>query len=329
MAMLRDIDGKARSLLFFGLTLQAAVVFGLAALFGGRDEPRQEASVHEPWDVPLQAVSVNKVAEVEQLFSRLSYTWPLPAGSLVPRIAIDPLPADYQDDMEVSRKKALFFRAMLPLALAENGEIRNQRAFVKRMQSAAGATPDPGAEARLRLLFGQYRVEMTADLPASIDRLLQRMDEIPPALLLAQAANESAWGTSRFARQANNLFGQWTWRDGEGIIPLERPEGETYAVRKFPSLRASVRDYIHNLNIGHAYEGLRALRSHMRQTGQSLDAMQLAAGLTRYSERGEAYVEEIRRIIRGNLLEVLAQVELAPRPDLAVIDGALARSTGG
>ncbi len=329
MAILSGLDRKSRCLLFAGVTLQAAAVLGLSILFGSREVPRQAPS-HEPWDVSLQEVRFNKVAEVEQLFARLSYHWPLSEGSLVPRIAVDPLPEDYQPDLEVSRKKALFFRAMLPLALAENGEIRKQREFVKRVASAAGAPLDPVAFDRLRLLFGQYRVEMTADHAASIEALLQRMDEIPPALLLAQAANESAWGTSRFVRLANNLFGQWTWRDGHGIIPLERPEGESYAIRKFPSLRASVRDYIHNLNIGHAYEELRALRSHMRQAGLPLDAMALAAGLTRYSQRGEAYVEEIRSIIRSNRLEVLAEVGLAPvGGHVAVIDEVPARSTDG
>ncbi len=118
--------------------------------------------------------------------------------------------------------------------------------------------------------------------------------------MLAQAANESAWGTSRFTRVANNLFGQWTWQAAHGIVPASRPEGERYLVRKFPSLRDSVRDYLYNLNVGHAYEGLRRLRHEMRRRGQPLDAAILAAGLSRYSGRGAAYVEEIRRIIRGN-----------------------------
>ncbi len=331
MAVLANLDRKTRYSLLAGLALQAAAVIGLISFFGAREGtgPRQESGP-DSWNVALQSVRFDSVEEVERLFARLSYHWPLAEGSLVPRIAIDPLPGDYQPDLEVSRKKALFFRAMLPLALAENGEIRKQREFVKRVRDRAGAPLDARSRERLRLLFGQYRVEMTEDLTAAIDALLQRMDEIPPALLLAQAANESAWGTSRFARLANNLFGQWTWRDGQGIVPLERPEGESYAVRKFPSLRASVRDYIHNLNIGHAYEELRALRSRQRQAGQPLDALALAAGLTRYSQRGEAYVDEIRSIIRGNRLEVLADVGLAPPgAQVAVSGGDPVRSTGG
>ncbi len=122
---------------------------------------------------------------------------------------------------------------------------------------------------------------------------------------MAQAANESAWGTSRFAQQGNNLFGIWLFGEGAGLVPEQRPEGATYRVRVFGSLSASVAGYMHNLNRGHAYGKLRRLRARMRRTHQPLDGEVLAQGLLRYSERGAAYVAEIQAMIRHNQLRAV------------------------
>ncbi len=145
--------------------------------------------------------------------------------------------------------------------------------------------------------------------------LARRLDEVPAALVLAQAANESAWGSSRFAREGKNLFGEWTYKNGEGLIPDERAEGENHAVRIFPTLRASVQSYFNNINSGRAYEALRVMREELRNDSRSLDALKLATGLSRYSERGEAYVEEIKKMIRSNRLSSLGEVSLNVESD--------------
>src|SRR5690606_13043522 len=121
----------------------------------------------------------------------------------------------------------------------------------------------------------------------------------------------SGWGRSRFAREANNLFGMWTWDERQGIRPKERAKNARYFVRVFDSLRASVGNYLHTINIGPAYEELRELRAGQRARGEPLDALALAAGLGNYSARGEKYVEEIRAIIKYNGLHELPPLRLA------------------
>jgi len=124
---------------------------------------------------------------------------------------------------------------------------------------------------------------------------------------LAQAAIESGWGTSRFALQGNSLFGQWTWVEGNGIAPTERAEGATHSVKAFDSLRASVRDYLLNLNTNKAYEHLRDLRQQLRDQGREPDAHIMAAGLSKYSQRGDHYVDEVRAIINSaDLAQIMA-----------------------
>ena len=126
---------------------------------------------------------------------------------------------------------------------------------------------------------------------------------IPNSLALVQAANESAWGTSRFARDANNYFGQWCFTRGCGLIPANRIEGAHHEVQRFSSPKESVASYLNNLNTHNAYAQLRSIRSNAVKNGEPITGYLLAAGLGKYSERGEAYIEEIRTMIRVNHLE--------------------------
>ncbi len=129
-------------------------------------------------------------------------------------------------------------------------------------------------------------------------RLIKRVDIIPPSLLIAQAANESGWGTSRFAKQANNYFGQWCYSRGCGLVPKQRGSHMRHEVKKFKDKEASVSSYIHNLNTNPAYTTLRDIRFKKRQSNKTPDGMSLANGLNRYSQRGQAYVVSIKSLIR-------------------------------
>lgn len=140
---------------------------------------------------------------------------------------------------------------------------------------------------------------------------MQRVDIIPPSLALAQAAKESGWGTSRFARNGNALFGQWTWDEDQGMEPKDRPEGTDHLVREFDTLLDSVEAYMLNLNRHRAYRELRSLRAGMRKRGEPIDGISLAGGLESYSELGMEYVERIRSMIDLNQLLALDNAELA------------------
>ena len=134
--------------------------------------------------------------------------------------------------------------------------------------------------------------------------LLMRVDTIPTSLALAQAANESAWGTSRFALEANNIFGQWCYDEGCGLVPSRRASSATHEVRSFKSIEHAVQAYFMNLNTHAEYQNFREMRSHMRTQQGNLDPMVLAYGLVGYAERGEHYVDEVQTIIQQNGLRI-------------------------
>ena len=138
------------------------------------------------------------------------------------------------------------------------------------------------------------------DRRAWLDELLFRVDVVPTSLVLAQAANESAWGTSRFTREGNNIFGQWCYTPGCGIVPRRRNQGAIHEVRSFGTLRDAIAAYFVNINTNENYQFFRELRRTMKLQQRDLDPLVLAFGLNRYSQRGRNYVDELQTIIVQN-----------------------------
>jgi Bax protein len=154
---------------------------------------------------------------------------------------------------------------------------------------------------KLTELAKKYRVKPEKlDTQASQEALLARVDIIPASLTLAQAANESAWGKSRFAREANNLFGIWTYDADKGLKPKKRDAGKKHYVRKFADVGESVRYYMHMLNSHPAYAELRKIRRQLRSENETLAGHQLAHGLTKYSAKGDEYIDLIQQLISQN-----------------------------
>ncbi len=204
---------------------------------------------------------------------------------------------------DVKTKKRRFFAFLRPLIRAENARLAEQRVLLLRLHRGFQADrPLSRADKRwLRGLCERYGVpttEVASD--ATFRRLLLRVDTVPMELALIQAANESAWGTSRFARRGNNLYGQWCFKKGCGIVPRRRSSGATHEVATFVSPIHSVRAYLRNLNAHPAYHRFRILRYAQRRKDQEPDGRTLALGLRKYSENGMAYVRTLRSMMAQN-----------------------------
>ena len=238
---------------------------------------------------------------------------PAPAAKHGPSAKTRPSATPAAADLSTDPHKQRFFDKLLPLVTRENERLLGTRRELAELQ-AARARGVRLQEARLtwlRKLADDYRVEGITGTDALVEALLERVDVVPAGLALAQAANESAWGKSRFAREGNNLFGTWTYDEDNGIKPKRRATGKTHLVRSYDSLEASLRDYMQNLNSHPAYQPFRERRAAQRADRQPLSALHLAAGLTAYAENGEEYVKLIQSMIRSNKLEHIAQLQVA------------------
>lgn len=190
---------------------------------------------------------------------------------------------------------------MKPLIERANAEVSAQRQRLLRLYAQRDRIDDDSI-AWLKRLAEDYGLP-TFDPKNDADwqHLLRRVDTVPVSLALAQAANESAWGTSRFAREGNNYFGIWCFRPGCGIPPAHPQKGKGYyAVKRFDNAYEAVRYYIHLINTGRAFKRLRQLRAQLREAEKPLTGQALAPALKHYSQRGDAYPRELDAMIRHN-----------------------------
>ena len=228
--------------------------------------------------------------------------------------------------LPVSDKKEAFYRFLLPLVLHANNMVMKRRAELETglEKLEAGGVLNDAALADVQEFAVLLRVrskDAAAGIPASgeeteavIEALLDKLDIIPAGLALGQAAYESGYGTSRFAAEGNALFGQWTF-GGKGLTPeQQRKELGDHRIAAFDWPFDSVRGYFINLMSHPAYEPFRKLRAEKRAAGEPLTSSALADGLISYSERGQAYVDTLKGIIRVNNLEIADDAVLRDEP---------------
>lgn len=217
----------------------------------------------------------------------------------LPDWAMTDLP-DFNGYSDTAEKKAAFFSFLYPRIVLANTRVLMLRDNLEILETRDTLTTEE--RDWLKRQAKRLRVDAAIGSADMFDRLNRRLDVIPPSLIMAQAANESAWGTSRFATQGNNLFGQWCFTKGCGLVPRSRVEGASHEVASFASPYESIRAYITNLNRHDSYQALRNTREQARQKDRFPSGEALAQGLVGYSERGAAYVDDIQSMIRHNNL---------------------------
>ena len=249
------------------------------------------------------------VGSLSETFSTLEYNLETvrDEGASVPRVFVVNMPQDMPHIRVPAERKRIFFKTVLPLVLKANDDILKERERLLRIKAEKAKTGKLAAADRLWLVAVSERYAVSRN---NISEMIRRADIIPPSLALAQAAEESGWGTSRSALEGNALFGQWTFAVKGALVPKNRDAGKAHRVRAFTSLLDAVRAYVRNLNTHKAYRHFRRERQALRQADRQLAGTVLARTLSSYSERGNKYVRTIQSIITGNQLQNLDKARL-------------------
>lgn len=311
-------------------------VLGLnACTESGQNIPQPTVSAENTGETPIKltntpapkttrkvvTVKIQSLDELMQLFEEHNYTresW-LAGNREVPRITFAGVPDTWKNtsnNIPVQQKKAVFFRLMGPLILLSNEMISAERNMIERQ---------PLNSTALINIAKKYKIadaNTTKITPQERIALLNRVDIIPPSLALAQAAEESGWGTSRFSAEGNAFFGQWDF-SGNGMIPKQqRSELGNYGIARFDSPLDSVQAYMLNINTHDAYKHLRARRAELRSdmNNNVIDGSELAKTLLNYSERGQAYIDGLLEMIRYNHLDETDNTYLSNTVRLNLVD---------
>ncbi len=270
------------------------------------EKTKKKKIIKEPEFTPEHDNTVSLNAETTlNLFADLDYDLKnVRAGQKVKPIYLTKLPKDLKTLGDTKKKRELFIKIVLPLILDENKKITEDREKLFKILGKNFNTV--GERVWLNRRFKEYKIE-----DHDLAKLKMRMDIIPVSIALAQAANESGWGTSRFALEGNALFGQWTWSK-KGILPKEQDPDQTHKIMQFQILKASVRAYKNNLNTHNAYKEFREVRARLRQDEKQITGLDLTKYLKNYAAIGEKYVAILEDIIKNNSLTDFDKANLLP-----------------
>ncbi|MEN8256523.1 MAG: glucosaminidase domain-containing protein [Thermodesulfobacteriota bacterium] len=270
-----------------------------------------KANEVEPPDPSVPSYSPSSSMDLQQTLEKYGL-WSIKNNSTIDPVLFTSFP-DNLHTLSIADKKTTFLHTLLPVALYANQMVENERLRLFEILAMSGALPGdfslkeiPAAWQKIlsnkdkQWLLGlakRYKAE-------TIAQLKKRVRPVPVSLLLAQSALESSWGTSRFAREGNNLFGIRTWGE-KGLVPGERETGSKFLVAQYDTILDSVNAYILTLNSHHLYVKFRTLRM------ESQDTEVLSGGLLFYSEKRKSYVTKVNRIIRYNRLKRFDTLHLA------------------
>ncbi len=267
-----------------------------------KPEPKKEKSPSQVTELVLPNLNI-KTETVLSLFEDVEYDLKtVRYQKRVKPIYFTQFPKDLDEIKDTKLKKETFIKIVLPLVVAENDKILDDKIKLKRITSKK-MTSDK-EKSWLRLKLREYKVKNS-----DMAELNKRMDIIPVSIALAQAAKESGWGTSRFALEGNAIFGQWTWT-GQGIEPLNKGKNEGHKILRFPILRASVKAYKNNLNTHRGYSEFREKRYSIRKRNKSIRGLDLTDTLDKYAQTGKEYTDILEQIIKQNDLSDFEKVQL-------------------
>ena len=192
-------------------------------------------------------------------------------------------------ELSTNTKKTTFIDILLPAIKVVNSEIRNNSKIAKNLSKKENLTPEEKKYAEF--LFNKYRVEY-----GDWEKLDSHLIIYPTSLILTQGAIESGWGTSRFFRMGNNLFGMWSNDPNEPRMAAKqtRDNGFTPHLKKYDNIKESVEDFVLNLSRNNAYKNLRKL------VNEDCPPHVIATGLINYSEEKDLYVKKVINTMKYN-----------------------------
>ena len=239
-----------------------------------------------------------QVISIINLFEKSGYNLEkVREGEPVANFFLAKFPQGISELDSIEQRKRIFIQILLPIVLSENEKIITDRRKLVTIINRKSFKKDADW---LNEKFQQYKVKNN-----NPKELLLKMDIIPPSLAIAQAAYESGWGTSRFAIEGNALFGQWSWKENNGMIPEDRGEDEKHEISKFNQIRYAVSAYKNNLNTHPFYEEFRTERAKQRsgRLSGSISGIKLIKHVHKYSIKGDDYVLGLKKIIEQNSLQ--------------------------
>jgi len=238
-------------------------------------------------------ISLENAYELDSFFIANDYTIDsVLKDSIIPQIFTENV-FESLKEINVTERKFLFIRVLLPSILKSNNDILSERKFILSLKQKEQLSRKE--KRKLKKIAKKYSGKIE-----DLDELLQRVDIVPPSLAIAQAITESGWGTSRYAIEGNALFGHHVSKNDTS--EFIKSQNSNVKMKAFKTINKAVDAYMHNINSTRAYRSLRKYRAGLRAKDKQIVGKDLATHLTKYSEKGVEYTVALRNMIRQQKL---------------------------
>lgn len=203
------------------------------------------------------------------------------------------------EQLPIEERKITFVHQILPSILICKYNLELQKRHIEKYVQRDSSRLTRKQKRYLDSLYVKYKTRNPQEL-------LRRLETHPVSIVLAQAALESAWGTSRFYTDGNNVFGVWSFNASDKrMTSAGVRDGKPVYVKRYHSLSESVADYFLVLGRG-PFSEFRKKRLETR------DPYVLVEYLGNYSEQELEYAQLLKTIIRTNNLTRYDKFRLDP-----------------
>ena len=229
-------------------------------------------------EIPAHSTST----KIEQIFKQSDYdNYLLPPEYRYPPLFVSSWPQDFNDIKSPQQQHKFFLMILLPLALDINRSLSQERQVIIYLDHKRRTDSlDSSDKQIIEDLSAKYdfftRLPPPLRYESQLKELLLRVDSIPPSIFLAAAAINTNWGEAKFLAPSNNLYRELLWYTDEGLKPQDETQDNSYRIKIYPSLHASMQDYALKLNSSVNYTEFREARANLRYRDQYLDGRFLA-----------------------------------------------------
>ena len=199
-----------------------------------------------------------------------------------PSVYLKNFPADYNSLTDETERNALFIKILAPLTLKLNQDLLEERAVISAIAERFRQNPNLSAadieilEAKAAKYDIFSRLKNNERRRYLISELLNRIDRIPPSIMITAAALETNWGTSRIVKEGNSLYKMLVWHTDKGLKPVGETTDDSYRIKIYPDIYASMQDFALKVNSHPSFTALRNFRREQRERTANISGLILA-----------------------------------------------------
>ena len=229
-------------------------------------------------DVWFKDIPVKKLEELHKDIKYAGY----PKDHLMlderkyPRIFLKNFPLGFDKITDEEKRNNLFLKIMIPMALKLNEDIVKERNKLLEIQEKYNQNPklpqsDIDYLEKMAETYDTFtRLKGDNRYLYLVSDLLNRVDRIPPSIIITAAAIETNWGASRVVKEGNSLYKILEWHTTEGLKPIGETEDNSYRIKVYPDLYSSIKDYALKVNSARSFEKFRNFRREFRELNNNL-----------------------------------------------------------